>query len=436
MSSAHTLTRNAFIKVLQQNSGRIDLNSLDKATQISLEATGLSVKELKRRIGSNGIINTRGEFAKLFSWVDGIDHNGRGSSISLGRMQHGVQNLTGPGKAFDILEKVSRRGASQFQPRQRIGRIAQTLYQRRGTVDVEALGSSLRKALSIAGISHADLLDVAGPNGLIRGRDEFLAFVRLLGSIDKNQSSETILLRNSDGTPTAVGHMIEAVQEDVRENRHLLRYQRPGQTAAPRQENLTIGKNARLVPDAERQQEVNLAMRGINQFDLFDDPTKAAKACFAAAVKQTVVYNQKTHGKHAARLHPMGEDVIQIGMAEDKNGRLQVDETRARLGRQYIDAYLDKGYPVLVGVSYADRSYNADRLTDHFVAIDGRNYDKKGRLYYTFKDPGDAGRSGRLYVDNATGKLFKQAEKSRKRFVRYLDYEVTQVRTYEGLFGC
>jgi len=46
--------------------------------------------------------------------------------------------------------------------------------------------------------------------------------------------------------------------------------------------------------------------------------------------------------------------------------------------------------------------------------------------------PGDGGREGRLYVDAATGKLFKEGDHLTD-FVRSSDYEVTQVRTYVGV---
>ncbi len=58
--------------------------------------------------------------------------------------------------------------------------------------------------------------------------------------------------------------------------------------------------------------------------------------------------------------------------------------------------------------------------------------DEKGRLYYEYKDPGDGGRTGRLYVDKDTGKLFKEGDK-KTGFVGSADYEFTQVRTYKGL---
>jgi hypothetical protein len=81
-------------------------------------------------------------------------------------------------------------------------------------------------------------------------------------------------------------------------------------------------------------------------------------------------------------------------------------------------------------VSYSDQAYNIDKLTDHFVTIDKRGYDSQNRLYYEYKDPGHGGRVGRLYVDEDTGKLFKQGD-HKGPYVHNADFEVTQVRTYD-----
>jgi hypothetical protein len=85
-----------------------------------------------------------------------------------------------------------------------------------------------------------------------------------------------------------------------------------------------------------------------------------------------------------------------------------------------------------VGVS--DGSYfheNYDRMTDHFVTIFARGYDKQGRLYYDFKDPGNNGKEGRLYVDKDTGKFFKEATSNRNSGYTADQYwEMTHVMTY------
>ncbi len=154
-------------------------------------------------------------------------------------------------------------------------------------------------------------------------------------------------------------------------------------------------------------------------------------ACFKAAHDQATEYTRKRFGKKAPRLHGP-EQAIQVAYAEDKKGRVAVDKQQAKRARAYIDKALDKGLPVMVGVSYADKQYNRDKLTDHFVTIHGRGYDKKGRLYYEFKDPGAGGRKFRAYVDKDTGKLFKE-ERGRKKYVENAEYQITQIRTYKDV---
>jgi peptidoglycan hydrolase-like protein with peptidoglycan-binding domain len=83
-----------------------------------------------------------------------------------------------------------------------------------------------------------------------------------------------------------------------------------------------------------------------------------------------------------------GPDVrIQVAIREDTQGRVTIDAARAREGIAYIDARLDAGDPVVVGVSYMDAAYNVDDITDHFVIITRRGTDGARELYYGFHDP-------------------------------------------------
>jgi hypothetical protein len=174
-------------------------------------------------------------------------------------------------------------------------------------------------------------------------------------------------------------------------------------------------------------------MKGVDQFDLYpDDAKKGEKACFEAAVKQCTDFNKNEHGTKAPKLNGP-EDSIQIAYQEDRKGRLKSDPTQARIAREYIDKSLDQGLPVVVGASYEDNNYNKDKMTDHFSTIYKRDYDEKGRLYYEFKDPGNGGKTDKLYVDKDTGKLFKEGSNPKGQYVKYLDYEITQVRTYQGI---
>lgn len=112
-----------------------------------------------------------------------------------------------------------------------------------------------------------------------------------------------------------------------------------------------------------------------------------------------------------------GPDVrIQVALREDGSGHVTVDPDRAREGLAYIDAQLQAGHPVVVGVSYMDADYNVDDITDHFVIITARGVEPDGDLYYAFHDPAtshassgtDASPWNRFYP-GADGALFRPA---------------------------
>ena len=125
---------------------------------------------------------------------------------------------------------------------------------------------------------------------------------------------------------------------------------------------------------------------------------------------------------------------IQVATGEDKNGRIAVNKKAAEQGNSYLDSQLDKGKPVVVGVSYKHAHYNVDKVTDHFVTVTGRGTDDKGRTYYTFNDPGtrhaDKGRdtnpNNRLYVDPQTHALYRPGANSGSITGRH--YDVSMVR--------
>jgi hypothetical protein len=83
-------------------------------------------------------------------------------------------------------------------------------------------------------------------------------------------------------------------------------------------------------------------------------------------------------------------------------------------------------------VSHSGGHHNVDDLTDHFVCVTSRGTDEKGRVYYTFNDPGtrdaklgsDTNRNNRFYVDSNTGKLYQEGHGP----VSGRSYDVTMVR--------
>ncbi len=143
-----------------------------------------------------------------------------------------------------------------------------------------------------------------------------------------------------------------------------------------------------------------------SQFDGKHVPDAGKKACFRASKAMA----QAAGGK----VLDVGNR-IQIATGEDKRGRISVNSDKARQGVNRINSQLSNGKPVVVGVSYKDSNYNADKVTDHFVTITGKGTDQNGKTYYTFHDPGtrhgsagkDTSSNNRFYVDEATGKLYR-----------------------------
>jgi hypothetical protein len=131
-----------------------------------------------------------------------------------------------------------------------------------------------------------------------------------------------------------------------------------------------------------------------------------------------------------------GPDVrIQIAVREDIAGRVTVDPARAREGVMYIDAELEAGRPVVVGVSYTDASYNVDDITDHFVIITSRDTDPQLGVYYGFHDPAtsyaskgsDQNPANRFYFyDKATSSLYRPASPAAP--LGSVPYDVSMVR--------
>lgn len=422
-----TVTRTDFLKTL--SGGQLDLGNLSDPMKAALADANVSTADLAKLADASGRVSA----SRLFGFIDGFDRNGSSTSFAATADDGtGTPAPTTSGKLYDALKAevsanraVANGGVKSFSAHAR----------GHGVLDTNHLSAKLQAELDSgrSGVTRADLQAIAGSDGQIKGKewDALHALAdRADGASDGIASSK---LKNADGSVSdsnAAG-LLQAIDAEVAANRALPRYAQPGTKAAPAQSRLTTA-DARVVPAADRKPEVDLGVSGVNQFSLYpDDPEKGGKACYEAAVKQCTDYNRTTHGKAAPKLNG-NDQAIQVAYAEEKSGRVAVDPTQAKIAREYIDRALDAGHPVLVGVSYSDDSYNHDKMTDHFVSIDKRGYDDAGRLFYEFKDPGAGGRSGRFYVDDATGKLFREGDR-KTGYVESADYELTQVRTYQGL---
>jgi hypothetical protein len=308
------------------------------------------------------------------------------------------------------------------------------LNAKHGVIDVNNMSDGLKKNLEANGISEKQLRAIAGPDGQIKGKDEF---AKLYKAVDRYEEGDPNSFQTRAETcgdrviETTEGKLFDAFKKEVEQNRLQSKYAEPGIKSANKQPQLKKS-DALIVPPEQRKNHVILDVKHVNQMDLYTDDDKAQKACKEAAVKQLKDFN-KINNNPSELNGP--DQAIQIGYREDKKGRLITDPTQARVAREYIDKKLENGQPVLVGVSHDRLGINKDKLTDHFVTIIGRGYDKDGRLYYQYRDPGaEKSKSlGKFYVDEDTGKLFKQGDGLKNPgYVRQMDYEVTQVRTYKG----
>jgi hypothetical protein len=303
----------------------------------------------------------------------------------------------------------------------------------KGSIDVNNMSKDLQSALKNAGVTAEQLKDAAGPDGKIEGK-EFKKLFQFVDTFDANPSKQSFdySIKTPDGEKTTkAGELYDAFSMEVDRNRLTAHYSQPG---AKLKHPLLVSSeaNAVVVPKKD-QKPVDLAVDHVSQFDLYPgDHEKGNKACAEAAKAQCDRYNKKTHGTQP---HLNGADKgIQVGFAEDEHGRLAVNPDNAKKGREYIDRMLDSGYPVYVGISFQKWDINYDKLTDHAVTITGRGYDKDGRLYYSFKDPGSKTvTEGKFYVDQETGKIFRPGDMNAKWALARKDYEVTFVGTYKEL---
>lgn len=113
-----------------------------------------------------------------------------------------------------------------------------------------------------------------------------------------------------------------------------------------------------------------------------------------------------------------------------------VNATEARKSVAYIQAALQQGKPVIVGVDYHAGSPNADGVTDHFVVIVGSGTAPDGRHYFLFHDNAanyknakeGASEGNRLYWNEQNATLEGTSDAMYYGATAKQYYQVTQVR--------
>lgn len=308
-------------------------------------------------------------------------------------------------------------------------------FTKKGTnsvIDTNHLSKELKEALAAHKLPEQALQAIAGADGQIKGK-EFKQLFSVLDRFEASAGDKKLTVLDATGQ-TASGSLNEAIKAEVARNALEARYAPPGKTAAPLQPRKT---EADAVVPPEARAPISLKVTGKSQFTWGKEngftEEQSGHKCFDAALWQTNDFASRAFPKKTPQLND-ADQAIQVAYREDENGRTQVDPTQAQLAHAYIDRALEKGLPVMVGVSYQDSGYNSDSITDHFVTISGRGTDALGREFYEFKDPGAGGRKGKFLVDKETGKLFREGPKGdAANYVEESDYEVTQVRTWKGI---
>lgn len=134
------------------------------------------------------------------------------------------------------------------------------------------------------------------------------------------------------------------------------------------------------------------------------------------------------------RSGPKGRNISTSGQGswlatrDDSSGRIAAARDDLVAARRYIDAMLDRGELVGVGVARkGGANLNFDDITDHYVTVVGRGTDEQGRLYYSYADSAKT-YVGRFYVDPRTELLF--APRDAEYTVGNGGYQVTHVRAF------
>lgn len=98
-----TITRDAFVKTLEHESGGLDVAHMSAETKTALTSAGLDAHKLREIAGKDGKISTRAEYDRLFTLLDGLDHNGSRHSIATTVHRHGTDRQTASGRALGAL---------------------------------------------------------------------------------------------------------------------------------------------------------------------------------------------------------------------------------------------------------------------------------------------------------------------------------------------
>jgi hypothetical protein len=97
------------------------------------------------------------------------------------------------------------------------------------SIDLNNMSPELRKDLAAAGISAAELKQIAGADGVIQGSDELGKLFKELDTLDRDGSYRTFVTSDASGKTTQAGELLNDLRAEVEKNRL-----RPSRTPRPR----------------------------------------------------------------------------------------------------------------------------------------------------------------------------------------------------------
>jgi peptidoglycan hydrolase-like protein with peptidoglycan-binding domain len=163
----------------------------------------------------------------------------------------------------------------------------------------------------------------------------------------------------------------------------------------------------------------------IDQFDPIFVRGAGETGCFAASETMLRAVGVRQAG-FANRFQ-----VITKETWERSKPKHTIDDVALKDGLVYLDAQLARGIPVMVGVSYAEGSYN-EGITEHFVVIYEKEEKEGG---YRFHDPATTTKSmgaGRQFtVDSTTKNLTAAGIPGQEGYAVGARYYVTMIRKNE-----
>jgi uncharacterized protein (TIGR02594 family) len=97
------ITREAFVNTLAQEGGGLDVARMSAHAKTALTSAGLDAHKLSEIAGKDGKIATRAEYDRLFTLLDGLDHNGSRHSVDTSVRRNGCEQQTASGRALNVL---------------------------------------------------------------------------------------------------------------------------------------------------------------------------------------------------------------------------------------------------------------------------------------------------------------------------------------------